>query len=226
MARLGIWSGWRREKHSTLKLRSTLNKQSPNLRRNRSIIILIGLICIVPFIGAWYLAKHPEWVLNRDKTNYGHLVNPARSLDYAELLQGPVSSAEQLTEIKGRWTLVQITSGNSCSDICRETAHKSGQLRLMLNKELTRVRRILLVHNPADTDSLPALIQGDPTLLVAGLSGPLRQHLQDAVGKPLQEGMLLLLDPFANLMMWYEPGFDPYGVLRDLQRLLKVSQIG
>jgi hypothetical protein len=34
------------------------------------------------------------------------------------------------------------------------------------------------------------------------------------------------MDPFANVMMWYPPDFDPYGVVRDLQRLLKISQIG
>jgi hypothetical protein len=58
------------------------------------------------------------------------------------------------------------------------------------------------------------------------MSHALRQRLQDAVGRPLAEGTVLLLDPFSNAMMWYEPGFDPYGILKDLQRLLRISQIG
>jgi hypothetical protein len=85
---------------------------------------------------------------------------------------------------------------------------------------------LLLLPHPADSASIKALAATDPTLLIAGLPETLRRRLQDAVGEPLADGMVLLMDPFANLMMWYEPGFDPYGALRDLQRLLKASQIG
>jgi len=38
--------------------------------------------------------------------------------------------------------------------------------------------------------------------------------------------MLLLIDPQGNVMMRYEPGFDPYKVKNDLLHLLKISQIG
>jgi hypothetical protein len=121
---------------------------------------------------------------------------------------------------------VQIAAGPACNDLCKETAYKTGQLRLMLNKEISRVRRLLLLPGQADAAAVKELAASDPTLLIAGLPETLRQRLQEAVGAPLADGMMLLMDPFANVMMWYEPGFDPYGALRDLQRLLKVSQIG
>jgi hypothetical protein len=38
--------------------------------------------------------------------------------------------------------------------------------------------------------------------------------------------MLLLIDPLGNIMMQYEPGFDPYKVKNDLMHLLRASQIG
>ena len=34
------------------------------------------------------------------------------------------------------------------------------------------------------------------------------------------------MDPMGNLMMQYEPGFDPYKVKSDLMHLLRISQIG
>ncbi|HUL12198.1 MAG TPA: hypothetical protein VLU73_08530 [Methylococcaceae bacterium] len=196
------------------------------MQRNRLVILLIALICVVPFAIAWYLSKNPELVEDRQKSNYGHLIVPARPFEYADFFHAPITPAENLPEIKGRWVLVQIASGPTCQDLCRETAHKTGQLRLMLNKEIPRVRRLLLLPDPADSASIKALAATDPTLLIAGLPETLRRRLQDAVGEPLADGMVLLMDPFANLMMWYEPGFDPYGALRDLQRLLKASQIG
>ncbi len=78
-------------------------------------------------------------------------------------------------------------------------------------------------HDVASASEIERL---DPTLLIAGMSDDLLRRLQEAVGSPLAEGGVLLLDPFANAMMWYEPGFDPYGMLKDLQRLLRISQIG
>ncbi len=194
--------------------------------RNRLLIVLIVLIGVVPFAVAWYLAKHPQLIEGRQKINYGRLITPAKPLDYAEILQTPITPAENLSEIKGRWVMVQLVSGPVCTDACKETAQKTGRLFLMLNKEIPRVRRLLLFPGRGDPASTREMAGLDPTLLMAGMSDALRQRLQEAAGAPLTEGSVLLLDPFGNAMMWYAPGFDPYGVLRDLQRLLRVSQIG
>jgi hypothetical protein len=35
-----------------------------------------------------------------------------------------------------------------------------------------------------------------------------------------------MIDPLGNLMMYYEPTDEPNGILRDLRKLLKWSQIG
>lgn len=201
---------------------------APNslLLRNRMIVLLIFLISVVPFGLAWYLAKNPQLLEDRKKSNYGHLITPPRTSDYAELSQTPLGAAENLPEAKGHWIMLQIEEGAACSRLCRETAQKTGQIRLMLNKEISRVRRLLLVAGPADAAAAEELARQDPTLLMAGLSPALRQKLQEATGVALTEGMVILLDPQANLMMWYESGFDPYGLLRDLQRLLRISQIG
>jgi len=205
---------------------ATVTTLNPNLRRNRLILFIIALICFVPFAIAWYLAKNPQLVEGRQKSNYGHLISPAQPFEYTDFFRNPITPAETLPEIKGRWVMLQVASGPTCNDPCQKTAHKTGQLRLMLNKEIPRVRRLLLLPGQADPSALKALTAADPTLLIAGLSETLRQRLQETVGAPLVDGMMLLMDPFANVMMWYEPGFDPYGALRDLQRLLKISQIG
>jgi hypothetical protein len=38
--------------------------------------------------------------------------------------------------------------------------------------------------------------------------------------------MVFLIDPLGNLMLWYENGFDPYDLDKDLKHLLRASQIG
>jgi hypothetical protein len=195
-------------------------------RRSRWTIVLIASICFIPFAAAWYMAKNPQLTKERQRANYGHLIDPAHPFEYADFFETPLTKAEDLPEIKGRWVMLQIAAGPSCGEACRAAAFKTGQMRLMLNKEISRVRRLLLLPGQTDPAAIREWVEQDPTLIVVGMSAALRQKLQDAAGVPLTEGMLLLLDPFANAMMRYDPGFDPYGVVRDLQRLLRISQIG
>ncbi|MEN8261544.1 MAG: hypothetical protein ABFS02_13370, partial [Pseudomonadota bacterium] len=68
--------------------------------------------------------------------------------------------------------------------------------------------------------------QDDELLLRSRPTGSLSETLKTVIdGEPI-EGALFIMDPFGNLMMRYPPGFDPYGVKKDLSHLLRVSQIG
>ncbi|HYE36186.1 hypothetical protein [Methylocaldum sp.] len=194
-----------------------------SLWRNRALIIFIALISIIPFGAAWYYANNPQLITKR--SNYGNLVLPPRPIDYGELLARPVSRSEVLSEVKGRWVMLHVVSGK-CVDRCAETLHKTKQIRLMLNKEIPRVRRLLLVADDPVAADLAPLLKDDQTLLLAVASEALSQKLAAAVEKPLTEGMVILIDPFGNAALWYDSGFDPYGVLKDLKHLLRASQIG
>lgn len=182
------------------------------------MLVLIALIAVVPFALAWYFARHPELLAQR--SNYGSLITPAQPLSYDVLLSGGSPSAMLLQQAKGRWIVLQITGG-PCDQPCRTSLQASRQIRLLLNKDIARVQRLLLTSGPIrfqpDT--------GDEVLTGAA-SQALIDDLTRIIGRPIEEGMLILIDPFANAMMWYPPGFDPYGVLRDLKHLLRSSQIG
>lgn len=189
--------------------------------RNRAVIVLIALLAFIPFALAWLVAQHPEWVGSH--SNYGRLILPPRPLAYEELSAHPVSPVAELAELKGRWVMVQIAPG-ACGQTCLDTLHKTHQVRLMTNKEIPRLKRLLLVPE-ANAAEFPAQLR-DEALLVGGASEALLRTFTEAVGHPPGEGAVLLLDPFANLILWYDDGFDPYGLLKDLKHLLRASQIG
>lgn len=203
-----------------------MNRPNSNLLRNRLIIVAIALTVVVPFGAAWYLAQHRELLSDGKHANKGKLIDPAQPVGLEELLRRPLSGPETAAELKGHWLMLQPMTGTACSDVCRETAEKTGRIRVMLNKELSRVRRVLLAAAPADAAISGELGGSDPTLLLTELSGELRRRLEQAVGQPLDDGMLILMDPLGNVMLWYPAGFDPYAPLKDLQRLLRISQIG
>jgi hypothetical protein len=57
-------------------------------------------------------------------------------------------------------------------------------------------------------------------------SDNLQHRIAQLKNNVIPDGMLLLIDPFGNIMMQYAPGFDPYKVKSDLMHLLRISQIG
>lgn len=194
-----------------------------SLWRSRALIIFIALISIIPFGLAWYYAKNPQLITKR--SNYGSLIQPPTPIDYGELLAHPVSGNELLSEIKGRWVMLHLIS-DKCAERCAETLHKTKQIRLMLNKEIPRVRRLMLVADDKAVADLAAVLKDDETLFVALTGEALPKKLADVVGKPIADDMVILLDPFGNAALWYDSGFDPYGMLKDLKHLLRASQIG
>jgi len=194
-----------------------------SLWRNRALIIVIALISVLPFGMAWYYAKNPDLITKR--SNYGSLILPPSPVDYGDLLARPVSGSEPLSEIKGRWVMLHVIS-DQCTGRCAETLHKTRQIRLMLNKEIPRVRRLALLGSDSAAAALAPVLKEDETLLAAVTSEALSQKLAAAVGKPLTEDMVILVDPFGNAALWYDSGFDPYGMLKDLKHLLRASQIG
>lgn len=192
-------------------------------KRSRAVVIIIALLSIVPFVLAWYYANHPELI---EKTsNYGTLFVPVRQADLTRLLARPLSRAERLPEIQGRWVLLHLPAG-SCTTACAETLHKTHQARLMLNKEVLRVRRLLLLPAGAPTAELDSILKQDEDLAVVNTPESLLQTLTEALGKPPADNTVVLMDPLGNLVLWYDAGFDPYKLVQDLKHLLRASQIG
>ena len=195
------------------------NASSP--LRGRAILLLIALTAVVPFLVAWYYAQHPELI---EKTsNYGTLVVPVQTLPQDRLLAQPFSDPQRVEEVKGRWVLLQVTH-DGCGAVCKDALHRTHQGWLMLNKEMLRVRRVLLVKD-AKTAS-QATIQQDDALVPAGTDAGVLKTLEAALGGPVPEGAIFLVDPLMNVALWYAPSFDPYQLVKDIKHLLKASQIG
>ena len=189
--------------------------------RGRSILLLIALTAVIPFIMAWYYAQHPELI---EKTsNYGTLVVPVQTLPQGTLLAQPLTDPQRAEEVKGRWVLLQVTQ-DGCGAVCKDALHRTHQGWLMLNKEMLRVRRVLLVKD-AKTAVQDAIHQDD-ALVPAGMDPTLLKTLEMAVGGPVAEGTIFLVDPLMNVALWYAPSFDPYQLVKDIKHLLKASQIG
>lgn len=199
-----------------------MSTSHPSRRRGQAVIVLVAFLTFAPLLLAWYYARHPELITRHN--NYGQLIQPSRVLNQDGVALFTASPAP-MDDLRGRWVLIQIAS-QGCQTTCTETLHKTHQTRLMLNKEISRVRRWLIVPEN-HIDWTPDAEQcEDSGLIISTASASVFRNLTEAVGGALPDDALILMDPLGNLILFYPSGFDPYGLVKDLRHLLKISQIG
>jgi hypothetical protein len=200
----------------------------PNRTRRagaRLTFFLVLLVCAGPLLlaFAWYFLYASGEAF--DTRNYGELVTPALPLEARSMpvLAGPGAGDELTFPRERKWILVQVAP-QGCDEHCRQVLWSTRQGRLSLGRDMARVKRVLIVPEEGlDRDYLAAE-QRDLTVFSLREADLLVSELR-AVAEP-EAGRLYLVDPLGNLMMIYAPGFDPQGLLDDLEHLLRVSRVG
>ncbi|NOS88896.1 MAG: hypothetical protein HOP34_10230 [Methylococcaceae bacterium] len=118
-------------------------------QKNRVIIIVIFAMTIIPFLIAWGLKEHPDWV--KGTNNKGQLIIPPVTTEWSEFAGFDAFSAKNIHELPGHWLIVNVIPQTQCNAVCLDALLKTKQLRLMLNKELSRTRRIVMVLQAPDS---------------------------------------------------------------------------
>ena len=189
-------------------------------RNLRTLALLAGLF-LLPLLASFWAYYATDW-RPVGHVNHGELISPARPLPRVDLprLQGDRASGDLF---KRKWTLVYIGAGN-CEAACRNALYFMRQTRLGLNNEMTRVDRVFLVTGSCcDREFLGA---EHPGLNVFDTSGPAASALLAQFPATDRDNSLFIVDPLGNLMMRYDDRLNPKGLLEDLQKLLRLSNIG
>ena len=197
---------------------------APVLTAGRRTMLLVTALLALPFAVAFALYWF-EWRPSK-LANHGELIQPPRPLPEKGLLRldGRPLPTE---ELRRKWTLVMVGDG-ACLATCQQDLHQIRQVQVALNKEMLRLRRLLLGSSVAVLSADPALpdVQRSyPDLLFAApdsapAGDPWRQLLDGRTHR------FYLVDPLGNVMMRYPDRPDMQGMLRDLERLLKYSWVG
>lgn len=202
----------------------------PGGRRQALTLWLIFLAFFLPFFLAY------GWFLWADRlplpaaTNHGDLVQPPRPLTGFSL---DAASAGAFTPdaLRGRWSLIYFVI-EDCDALCSETLYKMQQVRLALGRDRERVQRVVVLAGAEGAAArqtgqrLAAEFPGTRVALgdAAAVADFRRQFpLRSAAGVPYG---LFLVDPLGNLMLAYPAGAAAEDWLADLEKLLKVSQVG
>lgn len=176
------------------------------VRRGRAKLVLLALFFALPAAGAWL-----AWWLE---------LAPGATGSYGTLIAPQPLAAEALAPLRGRWVLVQIDSG-ACDAACERKLYFMRQLRRATGRDMTRIERLWLVSD--DVVPAPALAAAIEGTVIARADARLIERFP-AEGSPAVH--IYLVDPLGNLMLRFPHDPDPSRMLKDLQRLLKVSRFG
>lgn len=174
------------------------------------------IISILPLIASWFL-YHNHRLFQLKTLNHGTLVSPPlTSQDLAMNQNSPK-----------KWQIVYMPN-HCCNADCEKKMFTLHQLRKALGKDRDRVNLTLAVDQTCplrDSHDFQELL----------LTSEQYQHWQKAfqqrdtkfrLQNDVVTNKIYLIDPIGNLFMYYSDITDPMNILKDLNKVLEVSQIG
>ncbi len=196
-------------------------------KRSRRQFWIAAVIFLGPFIAAFVIYRwFPHW-LPSERTNYGELIDPPRSLPALTLTD---VDGKALTEgdLKGHWSLVYLAPA-ICEAPCQERQHFAHQLWTALNEKRAKLVRVYIAPEAENLGPVRAQIGAEHEDLqwLAG-AGTAHYELRRFFEIRNTEA-LYLIDPFGNWVMTYVPSPGPNGMQedfkgmqKDLKKLLKL----
>jgi hypothetical protein len=179
-------------------------------RPRRTLLLLLALF-FAPLVVAFLLYYGIGWRPS-SQSIHGQLIEPMRAMP---------AGAQKL---RGEWSLVYVGDGG-CDEDCRTALVFARQTRLSLNKDMTRLGRVMLAtDNCCDVTYLRKEHDG---IKVFDVSSPEEKTELLAVLPVVDlKHTLFVVDPLGNLVMRYDVREPPAGLLDDLRKLLNLSHIG
>ncbi|MFK7794109.1 MAG: SCO family protein [Gammaproteobacteria bacterium] len=181
--------------------------------------LLIGVF-VVPLLIAIAMYSMRDYLPTTKSVSRGELIHPAEPI---KMLEVQLSSNDTigLQGFTGKWTYL-VYSPNGCDLQCEASLFKLRQTKKATGRETNRIQSALLT----DVSKVaPEILDRNQRTRVGRL---LKLELESEPGKQKQfeDGVIYLIDPNGNLMMKYDSATTSRGMLKDIKKLLKISNIG
>lgn len=180
----------------------------------RAKLLLIAALLLSPIVASLLVYRFGSV---QPTANYGELIPPTGVTSQPfGLASGGHFSFER---VRGRWAMVASDSG-TCPAACVEKLTTLRQVRLALGRNASRVERVFVVDdlNRPDAAALRPFEGTVVALTPPGMSLP--------PSAASDRAHIYLVDPNGNVMLRWPAAADRKRMLKDLERLLKASQIG
>lgn len=149
--------------------------------------------------------------------NYGELLRPAPVT--AQPFVAEDGAEFRFSALAGKWILVVSDSGD-CPQACADKLATLRQVRLALGRNADRLARVFVVDDTRAPD--PKALEPFPGTRV--VRTPLGMALP--AGAVNDRAHIYVIDPRGHVMLRFPARPEMRRMLKDLERLLKASQIG
>ena len=201
-----------------------MNTTESPASRGRGQFLLLASLFFAPLVLAVLLYFFFPQLQPAHKTNYGQLVTPARPLPELMQFLDHEGKPRDLSALRGKWSFVYL-AGEGCEATCLQKLYQIRQIRTLLNEKRLRVQRVYLAPGLPQLQAAEALLKKDhPDLVFLAPSGQ-GEDLARFV-EPKDPLALYLIDPHGNWLMVYPGDAQSPGILKDIKKLLRLSQIG
>lgn len=159
----------------------------------------------------------------RSFTNHGEILNPVVDISTLKLKDDKNNLIPRKT-LTYKWRMISFVGAN-CDEMCNKRLHDVRQIHKSLAKDQHRVIR-MIVHLQPPSEELSSLISRQyPNAL--NFFGD-EKEISSALGASarIQENETYIMDPIGNVMMRFTQDQANRLLLKDMKKLLKVSQIG
>ena len=184
---------------------------SPNQRTSRLKFLLVVFVFAAPIIAA-ALLNLSGW--QPSGKGYGEPIMPQRNFEQ-DHLQVRLSNGDAWVwrDRSPRLTLIAL-AGPDCAVQCVDVLTKMAAARITLNNNAPRLRLLYLGQPPADAATNGMKNFWDIGTDVVGVLAAYRPTTPDSVSA-------LLVESDGTALTLYPAGFDPSGLRKDLQKVIR-----
>jgi len=200
-------------------------------KKNRTTLILTLLAFIIPVALAYLVHATGMWEA-RGTVNKGQLINPPIDFDKLSLLK-----EKEKFDRKEQWWIV-YAAPKQCETACQNSLYQIRQSHIATGPYKSRVSMLFVNLDSSDPTALNWVQQNAPDMEIADINdSEWNQHMESASlisGVTASDaGQIYIVDPMGAIFMTYPSEPDEKqsiqqgkGIVKDLQRVLKLSRIG
>ncbi|MFT7661212.1 MAG: cytochrome oxidase Cu insertion factor (SCO1/SenC/PrrC family), partial [Gammaproteobacteria bacterium] len=169
---------------------------------NRKKFVIIVCLFLLPLAFSFVAYKMlPEGYKPDSMSNNGQLLSPIYTLkEFNQLsIEGKSYANKDVEKI---WTLVHLIHGQ-CEEACSRMLYDSRQTRILLSKNIKRVKRIAVLLDAEANSTMDKMWDSHPDMTVLlGSEGGVGSQIFGAVqGSEDRPFSAFLIDPLGNVMM-------------------------
>ena len=186
-----------------------------------------GYYLIAVFVGPLLIAiamySLRDYLPSLGSVSKGELIHPAQPIE-AISLNSDQQSIFGFDDFEGKWTYI-VYHSQRCDLECEASLFKLRQARLATGRDSHRIQAVLAYPENQQFEIDTSIVARHQTIKVGALS-ELKISAEVEQAEQLESGYVYLVDPNGNLMMKYNHMATSRGLLKDIKKLLKISNIG